>query len=111
MPTSLGTTKLYCFRFDIGHPKCIFARAYSFSQTKKTFLIVGDGTIVNHVQNKVARVSSDPQYRATITPLTAVKWEQKGTRNCYLVHNVVNGYFVEDESFSVQFFENGTNKQ
>lgn len=111
MPTSFSITKFHCFRFDSGHPGCIFAKAYSFSQAEEMFSILGAGTTVHHVRNMAARVFSDPQYRATITPLTAVKSVQQGTRHRYLVHNVVKRYFTEDESLGVQFFENGTNKQ
>lgn len=71
----------------------------------------GAGPTVHHVQNMGAKVISDPQYRAAIMPLNAVKSIQQQTRHCSLVHIVVRRYFSEDESLGVQLFESKTNKQ
>lgn len=92
IPTSFSITKFHCFRFDSEHPACIFAKAYSFSQAEEMFSILGG-------------------YRVTITPLTAVRSVQQGTRHRYLVYNVVKRYFTEDELLGVQFFKNETKKQ
>lgn len=97
MPTSFSITNFHCFTFDGGHPECISAKTYFFSQAKKISSILNAGTTVYHVRNIAARVSSNTQYRAKITPLAAVKLIRQGTRRYFLVCSVVKNYFPEDD--------------
>ena len=108
IPSGCMITKFHAFRFCSEEPGVMFAKEFSRSEEEQRFHILRRGVALESFRAATVKLGAWDDLRASIVPLVEVRSAQHGTRHGYLVHNVVNRYYANDQAMQKAFFEDGT---
>ena len=105
-PSKFGITKYHVFSFTSSKPGIVCARKLSDSATSDEYTLLPPRKF-DSAHQMWENVTTNDAFKSVITPLSNVSSAQQGTRENYLVHNVLDRYYREKGNIRKEYFENG----